>query len=283
MLNRVGLECSSLPDKDALLNAYWRLYHTHPKYVLRLETELPYQLRRESRDEYRIIVTMILSEETADYDLSIALGKFFSDHPDMDSLKRLGSWDEARSLLKRYGFRTGGYRAKRNVDRFFCLKEHYFNRWNATFPPSAIDTLQISGNGYGPKFTRALRAYWKGERTVLPLDGKALMALHAAGLYEGDRTGGKARGDIESKLKTEIPLIDFHELLRFWGQTGGRDPGHFDSNDIRVIIGWNAWRLLCSNEREQITQDWEWIHSCLVNDEGIAKELWYFFRKIAAP
>jgi endonuclease III len=221
---------------------------------------------------------MILSEETSDYDLSIALGKFFKDYSDINSLKHLGSWDEARTLLKQYGFRTNGYKAKRNVDRFLCFKEHYFDRWNANLPPNAIATLANAGKGYGPKFARALYAYWKGEQNVLPLDGQALKALHALDLYKYDKTGGRAREDIESKLKVEIPLIDFHELLRFMGQTGGRDPEHFNSG-IKVIIGWNAWRLLCSSKRAEITEDW--ISKHLVTDASIAQQLWDFFREIS--
>jgi hypothetical protein len=103
-----------------------------------------------------------------------------------------------------------------------------------------------------------------------------LKALHAKGYYERDKNGSVARVDIESKLKdvADIFLIDFHELLRFRGQTGGRPPEHFTKADIKVVIGWNAWRLLCSSKRAEITEDWIYTH--LVTDESITRELWGF-------
>lgn len=89
----------------------------------------------------------------------------------------------------------------------------------------------------------------------------------------------QVREDIEIKLKAEVPLLDFHELLRFIGQTGGRDPEHFTKEDHNVVIGWNAWRLLCSTKRQQFTR--EWVRQYLVKDESMAQQLWDFFREIS--
>jgi hypothetical protein len=130
--------------------------------------------------------------------------------------------------------------------------------------------------GYGPKFTRALRAYHLGDRNVLPLDGKGFNALIGVGLYAHNARIDQVRTDIENKLSGEksIALIDFHELLRFRGQTGGRTCKHFNNNDIKVIVGWNAWRLLCSLECGKVTQNWIYEH--LVRDKSIAQKLWNF-------
>lgn len=283
MVNYLGLDNFTFPDKDALLDAYWRLYKKHPKHLLRLETELPDQLKWESRDEYRIIMTMILSQRIDDHSLSISLGKLFSVHPAMESLRDVITWNDAKDLLKGYGFMVDGPAAY-NVDRFWALLRLYFDEWSGTIESNYIDTLKVK-RGYGPKSTRTLSAYHLGDRNVLPLDRKAFDALREVGLYAHNSNIDRVRRDIEHKLSGEksISLINFHELLRFIGQTGGRDPKHFNNNDIKVVIGWNAWRLLCSLERAQITEDWKWIYEHLVRDEGIAQELWHFFREVADP
>jgi len=87
------------------------------------------------------------------------------------------------------------------------------------------------------------------------------------------------RRDIEDKLSGErdIPLIDFHEMLRFIEQYTGKSKREQEN----IVIGWNAWRLLCSSKREQITRDWTWIYDRLIKDEDIAKQLWQFYHKVA--
>mgnify|MGYP001097426880 CR=1 FL=1 len=279
MVSNLGLGNFAFPNKYALLDAYSRLYKKHPKHLLPLETELPNQLKWESRDEYRIIMTMILSQRIDDRSLSVSLGKLFSAHPTIESLRDLITWNDAKDLLVRCGFKVDGPAAY-NVDRFWALLRLYFDEWSGTIESNYIETLKVK-RGYGPKFTRTLSAYHLGDRTVLPLDGKGFDALRKVGLYARDANINRVRTDIERKLSGEmsISLIDFHELLRFRGQTSGRDPKHFN----RVIIGWNAWRLLCSLKRAEITRDWKWIYEHLVRDESIAQELWHFFREVADP
>jgi hypothetical protein len=113
------------------------------------------------------------------------------------------------------------------------------------------------------------------------LDKPALSALRDPLFPEyGNASDDEIRQDIEGKLngETGLALIDFHELLRFVEQYSRAKS---DKAKKDIVIGWNAWRLLCSDEREQITKGWEWIRQRLVKDETIAKELWQFYRKIS--
>jgi hypothetical protein len=132
-------------------------------------------------------------------------------------------------------------------------------------------------------FVKLLQAYYFDNNNVIPLDTPALNVLRDP-LFPGysNISDNQIRKDIEGKLRGEsgVSLIDFHEMLRFIGQTGGRDPKHFNSDDINVVVGWNAWRLLCSLEREEITKDWKWIYNHLVKNEGLAKDLWLFYRNV---
>lgn len=266
------------PSKKELLEAYHRLDSNHPRHLLPLETRLPDELQYQRRDGYRLIMTMILSQRTDDYSLSVSLGKLFSAHPTLESLRGLTTWNAAKDLLRRHGFKVDGP-AEYNVHRFWALLRLCSGKWCGTIESDFVDTLKVE-RGYGPKFIRTLCAYHLGDRNILPLDGKGFDALRKAGLYAQDATINQVRTDIEHKLigENSIALIDFHELLRFRAQTGGRTPEHFNNNDMKVIIGWNAWRLLCSLERMKITEDW--IHEHLVKDNSIAKKLWDFFREI---
>ena len=102
-------------------------------------------------------------------------------------------------------------------------------------------------------------------------------------MYAHNGNIGRVRTDIEHKLSGEkiISLINFHELLCFKGQTNGREPEHFNNNDIKVGIGWNAWRLLCSQKRAEVIDDWIYEH--LIRDESIAKKIRHFFRDVTDP
>lgn len=71
-------------------------------------------------------------------------------------------------------------------------------------------------------------------------------------------------------FEKDFSLIDFHELLRFGGPTDGKEVGSKELEGI--IAGWNAWRLLCSDHRDKVTEDW--IRQNLVKNRGIAKKLW---------
>ncbi len=268
----------SLPGRDALVDTYRRLLDKHPHARLPLESALPAKLRPEKRDKYRTTMTMILSQEIADYDLSIALGKLFWDYPDMNRIRNLDSWDGARGVLRDYGFKVDGP-PKLNVDRFWGFKELYFGEWNQTITPSNIEALSTK-RGYGPKMTRTLYAYVSGDPNVLPLDGKAFKALTRRGLYVNVNIN-VARADMEAKLAgtKDVVLIDFHEMLRFDEQSRGEN----ENGERRIIVGWNAWRLLCSMEREGITEDWQWIYEHLVKDKDIAQELWRFYGRISKP
>jgi hypothetical protein len=210
----------------------------------------------------------------------MSLGKFFRDYHGMNGLKGLSTWDDAKALLKKYGFQVDGP-AEYNADRFWALVSLYFGKWNETIKPENIESLG-GKRGYGPTSVRKLYVYAWGNRDALPLDGKAFNDLKSHGLYANVSSIDKVRVDVETKLSGErsVSLIDFHEMLRFRGQTGGRGPNHLSESDYKVVKGWNAWRLLCSTERERITRDWRWIYEHLVKDKDIAKELWDFYEEI---
>ena len=262
-------------SKKELLEAYHRLDSNHPHDLLLLETRLPQELQYQRRDGYRIIVTMILSQRIGDYRLSASLGELFGDYPALESLCDLTTWKAVKDLLRRYGFQVDGP-AEYNVDRLWTFLRYYCRNWNRKIGADYINTLKVE-RGYGPKSTRALRAYHLGERNVLPLDGKGLYALTKVGLYSHDAGINGVRADIENKLSGEksIYLIDFHELLRFRGQTDGKEAGSRQLEE--VIVGWNAWRVLCSLERAKITEDWIYKH--LIKDKSIAQQLWQFLSR----
>lgn len=162
------------------------------------------------------------------------------------------------------------------MDRFWSLLELCpVEKWSS-LASDYLEALEAK-RGYGPKFVMALRAYHLGDPNVLPLDGTGFETLIRLGLYAHDANINKVRIDIEEKLggETGIKLIDFHELLRFGAQYGGAED---DAAKRKTIIGWNAWRLLCSVERARITE--AWIYEHLVKDKSIAQELWSFFRRV---
>ncbi len=277
---------NSFPNKNSLLDAYRQLYKMHPHELLPLETELPPELRCEEREKYRIIVTMILSGSTSDKKLTTCLGKLFKSYPQFGSFRNLSEQAVERLLGKKplgIGLGLQSHDTGGNGARLCSFLECYFGPWGQTITEANILTLYQKKGFGGGKFVRALQAYCCGNRDVLPLDKPALSALRDP-LFPGyiSFSDYDIRKDIEGKLRGEtgVSLIDFHELLRFVEQYSRAKS---DNAKKDIIIGWNAWRLLCSNEREQITKDWEWIYKHLVRDEGIAKELWQFFRKITAP
>ncbi len=80
---------STDPDRGTLVSLYHNLYKDHPHHLLPLESELPYELEVASRDQYRIVITMILSERSNDYALSKCLGRLFHRYPDFENLRFL--------------------------------------------------------------------------------------------------------------------------------------------------------------------------------------------------
>lgn len=279
---------NSLPNKDSLLDAYRRLDKRHPHELLPLERRLPPELRYEERDRYRIIMTMILSGSTTDKRLTICLGQLFKRYPDFESMRNLRK-HEIKPLLGNkddggIGLGYGDPDRGGNGGRLWSFLECYFGIWRETLTEANILILYQKKGFKAGHFVRLLQAYCFGNDNVIPLDTPALSALRAP-LFPayGNFSADQIRQDIEDKLRGEsgVPLIDFHELLRFIGQTGGRGPKHFNNEDINAIIGWNAWRLLCSQKRAEVTENWIYKH--LIRDESIAKRLWHFYREIADP
>ena len=286
----------SYPNRDTLVHLYYELYDEHPHRLLPLETELPRKLQADSRDQYRIIMTMILSERSDDYKLSKALGRLFHICPDFNGLRFLSSKQQIieRILAARAkgGCGFGGYNKPNgggNDDRMSTFLNYYFRDLNLRITEQHIRSLELAQkpSGFGPKFVRTLLAYCPldadgpADRNVLPLDRPGFEFLRQR--FPAYDNKDNAREDIEHKLRGDgqISLIDFHELLRFRYQTGGRDPNAFNNDDIRVVIGWNAWRLLCSTKREDITKGPEWIRDNLVKHDSIAKKLWDFFNDVS--
>ena len=288
MRDRANIGKSPSPDRDALLDAYRRLYDKHPHHRLRLENAsptqlaLPGELRHESRDKYRIVMTMILSPQKRDIRLAPCLGRLFKMHAGFDSLRNLGDSHIRRSLgpIKNGGIGLGGPHGG-NTARLWAVLSSYFGPWKETLTPENTRALLVR-EGFGPKTVRLLDAYCWGNKDVFPLDRAAFNALVKSGLYGPADNIDVVRADVEAKLagQRDVSLIDFHEMLRFVEQSSGTDK----KGEKAIIVGWNAWRLLCSMEWERITQDWRWINKHLVKEnEDIAKELWHFFRRIAYP
>lgn len=269
------------PGKNVLIKAYHELYRIHPRHLLRLETELPSELGHESRDGYRIIMTMILSGAKSDKPLTECLGRLFKRYPDFESLRNLQKHEIKRLLGKKddggIGLGYGDPNRGGNGARLWGLLRCCFGPWKEGITKENIQDL-YQQRGFRFAFVKKLEAYYLGDSEVLPLDKPAFRALRNTPLYENATNEDEVRKDIEDKLRgeTEVRLIDFHEMLRFIEQSSGKSER--ERNDI--IIGWNAWRLLSSNKREDITKDWKWIRDYLVQDENIAKELWYFYRKV---
>lgn len=266
-------------ERDALVDAYRQLHRMHPHHLLPLESDLPAELQHESRDKYRTIMTIILAPQRGDRGLSECLGRLFKMHPSFDSLRNLEESQIGRLLgpIKDGGIGLGNPHGG-NTARLSAVLSSYFGPWKETLTPKNTQAL-VAKEGFGPKTVRLLDAYCWGNKDVLPLDRPAFRALHTGGLYEHGSHIDKVRSDVEAKLagQRDVSLIDFHEMLRFIEQYSGKTKkGQKD-----IIIGWNAWRLLCSKERERVTEDWRWLYEHLVRNEDIAKELWHFFRGIA--
>ncbi len=276
---------NSFPDKNSLLDAYHRLDSRHPHNLLPLETRLPDELRCELRDRYRIIMTMILAQARGDKPLTECLKLLFNTRPDFESMRNLQK-HQIKPLLGNkddggIGLGFGDPDRGGNGGRLWSFRECYFGVWRERITEANILTLYQERGFKAGHFVRLLQAYCFGNNNVIPLDRPALGALRDPLFPEYlNISDNQIREDIESKLRGEpgVSLIDFHEMLRFIGQTGGRDPEHFNSDDRNVIIGWNAWRLLCSQKHGKITE--KWIREHLVKDGGIAKDLWLFYRKV---
>ena len=267
------------PSKEQLLEVYdWLDKKMHPHHLLPLETRLPEELKRESRDKYRIIMTMILSGLTLDKALTKSLSKLFKCYTDFQALRGLGRY-EIKQLLSESGVGLNDPDHGGNGGRLWSLLECYFGTWGETVTERNIQDLYQKKGFKGGKFARLLQAYCFGNNHVVPLDTPALNALRDP-LFPGYcvYSGEEIRKDIEDKLRDEpkVSLIDFHEMLRFLEQYTGKSSKEQDN----IIIGWNAWRLLCSSKRERITRDWTWIYDHLVQEKGIAEELWRFYHKI---
>jgi endonuclease III len=244
------------PAKRQLVALYKKLHKHHPHDLLPLETTLPEKLSAKSRDVYRIILTMILSRGTNDKTLSKNLDQLFRKYKNFKNLERVyrnkNGKRELQKILKdcEFGFNNpdkGG-----GGGRLWSLLECRFGRTGDKIDKHNIQRLE-NKHGYGPKFIRCLQAYWGGNKNVLPLDGAAFKALKCLGFYENcDVTThniDKARKDIEGELSNnhEISLIDFHEMLRYRGQLQ-------NTSKEKIIIGWNTWRILCSNHRAEINK-----------------------------
>lgn len=262
------------PTKEELLKVYNGLdREVHEHDLLPLETRLPDELKVHSRDQYRIIMTMILCQQTADKPLTESLAKLFKSYPSFEELRHLEK-NQIKETLSGMGFGVHNLKSG-NGARLWSLTQCYFKKWGETITKENIASLR-SERGFGPHFVRLLQAYYLGDNTVIPLDGPALEALYDP-LFPDylNFTDDEIREDIEHKLRGEdsVSLIDFHEMLRFARQ-------YIDKRQPQeVIIGWNAWRLLCSQERDRITKDCKWIRDHLVKDDNLAKDLWNFYKE----
>jgi endonuclease III len=261
----------SFPDRQKLIRAYNDLYHMHPHHVLPLETDLPKALQHESREPYRIVMTMILSLSTSDKRLSVALGHLFKRYPSFESLRGIKK-EEAKHLfgsLENGGIGLG--LVKNNAKRLIGFLKSYFEKWDKELTQENIRSLQKNKSQIGPKLIQTMIAYCLGNRNAFPLDNPAFKALCKLGLFEDKVKLNEARDHIIQQLSDidEAPLINFHEMLRFLWQANRKSEDY-------VAIGWNAWRILCSSQRENI--DAHWIHDNLITeDETLANQLWEFY------
>ena len=258
-----------------IVKLYHKLYAEHPHDLLPLETSLPKELKFDCRDQYRIILTMILSQRMGDLQLINCLVKLFSSYPDFESLKLL-SQTQVRGVLSNTGFGFNDPRKQGNGARLWSLKEQYFGPWGRKVTQPLLQELTFRrARGFGLKFVRALQSYCFGNKEAFPLDGPAFRCLQEAGLYKDSRLD-EARHDIEATLRDqdEVHMIDFHELLRFRGQAGIVGTRSLTQRQESVVRGWNGWRILCSNYRKNFNQ--EWIYGRLVKNQEIATRLLTF-------
>jgi len=264
----------SAHSKLDALNLYQKLNSEHPHHLLPLESSLPVELQYTSRDQYRIVLTMILSGGMSDYSLTRALKELFRRYPSFESLRNL-SKAEVGTILSSVGRndpdKTG------NGARFWTLKKYYYGQWNKKITERNILKLRSpSGRGFGPKFIGTLQAYLLGNPNIFPMDGQARKALTQFGSYRYFKSDDRVRRDIEVKLarRRNEAAIDFHELLRFRMQAGLVGEGAITYQQRKIVIGWNGWRLLCAKNRKTLTP--KWIYRNLVKNKQIAKELFEF-------
>ena len=190
MRDHLKSEDSSLPSRDALVDAYWQLHRMHPQHLVRLESAspgqlpLPEELRHESRDKYRTIMTMTLSSGTSDKRLSQCLGGLFKMHPSFDSLRNLEKSEITRLLGSNSngGIGLGDPRGG-NTARLWAIVTSYFGPWNEVITPENTQALVLK-EGFGPKIVRLFEAYCWGNKDVFPLDQPAFRALLATDLYK---------------------------------------------------------------------------------------------------
>jgi len=127
---------STDPDRGALVNLYHNLYKDHPHHLLPLETKLPCELEVASRDQYRIVITMILSERSDDHSLSKCLGRLFHRYPGFENLRFLSKQQIIEKILAREGkggCGFGGYNKPNgggNDERLSTFLNRYFAYWN---------------------------------------------------------------------------------------------------------------------------------------------------------
>jgi hypothetical protein len=92
----------SVAKSREIIKLYQKLHSEHPHELLPLETSLPEELKFESRDKYRIILTMILSQRMGDLQLINCLVKLFSNYPNFESLRLLPGRTSAVCIGRRW-------------------------------------------------------------------------------------------------------------------------------------------------------------------------------------
>lgn len=258
-----------LPTHEQLFQCYHTLYAEHPHSLLPLETALPPALQPPARNLYRTVLTMILSVRMADIRLTQAMAKLFVLYPDFHALQPL-SMAQLHSALRQATVVLNNPQHSGNGGRLWGFLQLYSGPWGEQITEAHINMLLACRvRGFGEKVVRLLQAYCFGNPRVLPLDTPAFHALQAYGLYRHEKIA-EARHDIEAKLRgmPAIALVDMHELLRFRGQAGRVQPHCLSAKQQRLIIGWNAWRVLISEHRN--SRGYSWLRQWLVHDDVLA-------------
>ena len=261
-----------------LLKLYRELFAEHPHDTLPLETSLPRELRFACRDQYRIIMTMILSGSMGDLQLTEALARLFSRRRSFNQFRGITN-TELRNELKECGFGYNDPDRRGNGGRFWSLLQLYFGQWNRTIDQGKVS--RIRAPGFGPKFLPLLEAYAFGDSEAFPLDTPAFKTLKSFGFYTRG-TLDQAREDVSDKLRdcSDLKLIDFHELLRFRWQFNKSEGTRLSRRQQNVIMGWNGWRILSLMQNTFIST--EWIRANLIKDEDLAKEFMIWFSALNA-
>jgi endonuclease III len=269
------------PGRAELLRCYHTLYDEHPHALLPLETALPEELRHPARDLYRGVLTMILSVRMADVRLTQALGRLFAHYPDFHCLRDL-SMPQLYRVLRQATVVLNNPAHSGNGGRLWGFLQLYFGPWGERITEAQIQTLLAQRvRGFGAKVVRLLQAYCCGNTRLLPLDTPAFKALQACGLYTHWQIA-QARQDIEEKLGglSEIALVDLHELLRFRGQAGRVDAHRLTVRQQRIMLGWNAWRVLISVHSH--VRQRSWLRRQLVHNDVLAAALCDYVQAISA-